>query len=123
MPYLFVFLGGGLGSIFRYGIARLLNPYTLTFPYATFLANILSCIVLGFMVSWSLKGGLNNNVKLFFLVGFCGGFSTFSTFSNETFQLFEAGQHGYALANIIVSVLLCLLAIYIGLVLGKYFIT
>ncbi len=121
MTYFYVFLGGGLGSILRYGIARGLSSYNFTFPYATLVANILSCIVLGFFVSWSLREGMNGNLKLFFMVGFCGGFSTFSTFSNETFQLFQNGHHAYALANIAASVLVCLAAIYIGVLFGKYF--
>lgn len=118
---IYIFLGGGLGSLCRYGIAKALQPYDYTFPYATLLANILSCIVLGFFVVWSLREGVNHNVKLFFMVGFCGGFSTFSTFSNETFQLFEQGHYAYGLANIAVSVLVCLVAIYVGMKLGKVF--
>jgi len=115
MPYLFVFLGGGLGSLFRYGIARGLQPYDYTFPYATLVANILSCIVLGFFVGLTLREGVSDNTKLFFMVGFCGGFSTFSTFSNETFKLLQDGNYAYGLVNIAVSVLLCLVAIYIGM--------
>ena len=118
MQYLLVFVGGGLGSLLRYGIARGMAGYDFTFPYATLAANILSCIVLGFFVAWSLKIGINDGKKLFFMVGLCGGFSTFSTFSNETFSLFETGNYAYAFANILGSVVVCLLAIYIGIKLG-----
>ena len=114
---LMVFLGGGLGSLFRYGIAYGMKPFEFTFPYATLAANILSCIVLGFLVSISTQ--LSDGVKLFLLVGFCGGFSTFSTFSNETFQLFQSGAHLQALLNIGGSILVCLGAIYMGMFLGK----
>jgi len=123
MQYLLVFAGGGVGSLLRYGIARGMSGYDLTFPYATLMANILSCIVLGFFVAWSLKDGMSDGMKLFFMVGLCGGFSTFSTFSNETFSLFETENYAYAFANILGSVILCLLAIYIGIKLGNWLIS
>lgn len=119
MQYLLVFAGGGLGSLLRYGIARGMSGYDFSFPYATLVANILSCIVLGFFVAWSLKGGVSDGMKLFFMVGLCGGFSTFSTFSNETFSLFETGNYAYAFANILGSVVVCLVAIYMGIKLGE----
>jgi len=119
MQYLLVFAGGGLGSLLRYGIARGMASYDFTFPYATLLANILSSIILGFFVAWSLKGGVNDGTKLFFMVGLCGGFSTFSTFSNETFSLFETGNYSYAFLNILGSIVVCLVAIYVGIKLGE----
>ena len=94
--YLFVFIGGGLGSICRYGIAQILSQYNFHFPWATFTANALSCIILGALVGWSLKEGMTDSTKLLLLTGFCGGFSTFSTFSNETFHLFLAGDSAAA---------------------------
>ena len=113
--FLFVFLGGGLGSICRYGIARLLQAQVWDYPLATFMANALACIVLGALMGLSLKGNLSAPTKLLFMTGFCGGFSTFSTFSAETFELLQAGNYGYALANIGLSVMVCLGCIFIGL--------
>ena len=113
--FLFVFLGGGLGSICRYGIARLLNAQVWDYPVATFIANALACIVLGVLMGLSLKGGLNPSTKLLLMTGFCGGFSTFSTFSAETFELLQAGNYAYALLNIGASVVVCLFCIFIGL--------
>lgn len=117
MNFLFVFLGGGLGSICRYGIALLLKPYTFQFPYATFCANVLSGILIGFLMA---KGQvMQSPQKLLWMTGFCGGFSTFSTFSAETFQLFQSGNTLYAIVNIVGSILVCLLAIAFGLKLGS----
>jgi len=121
MQYLLVFVGGGMGSLLRYGIARGMASYEFTFPHATLVANILSCIVLGFFVAWSLKGGVSDELKLFFMVGFCGGFSTFSTFSNETFSLFQNQHHAYAFLNILGSIAVCLVAIYIGMKIAQFF--
>ncbi|MEM0992168.1 MAG: fluoride efflux transporter CrcB [Bacteroidota bacterium] len=118
MNFLYVFLGGGLGSICRYGIAVVMKSYHLTFPYATLIANILSCIVLGYLVALTQRSALSSTYALIFATGFCGGFSTFSTFSVETFALFSNGHPFLALANIGFSLLVCLGAIYLGMKLG-----
>jgi len=110
-----VFIGGGLGSICRYGIARTLQPLELIFPWATFIANAVSCIILGGLIGWFMKHAASDSIKLLWLTGFCGGFSTFSTFTYETFALFQAGNYFYAFTNIIMSMLLCLVCIWIGL--------
>jgi len=100
-------------------IARLLQHYDLLFPLATFIANAISCIILGALIGWSLKHSMSSSAKLLWLTGFCGGFSTFSTFTYETFALVEAGNYTYALANIALSILVCLIGIFIGLYLFK----
>ncbi|MEW6469559.1 MAG: fluoride efflux transporter CrcB [Bacteroidota bacterium] len=112
---LLVFLGGGLGSLARYGISLLVKTGVQgVFPLATLLSNIISCIVLAL-----LAGSLAHRVAdkpglvLFMVVGFCGGFSTFSTFSFETIELIRNGHTAYALANVAVSVIACLGVIYL----------
>ena len=115
LNFFWVFIGGGLGSVCRYGIAELLKPYQLTFPYATLLANILACLVLGTMVGWTSKLDIDLSYRLLVLTGFCGGFSTFSTFTYETFALLEQGKLTLAGINIVGSLIVCLVSIYAGL--------
>ncbi len=115
MSFFYVFIGGGLGSLARYGVAQLLSSLDLAFPWATFIANIIACLILGYLTGLLLKQDLSDFVKLTFMVGFCGGFSTFSTFSGETLKLFQAGYLGYAIMNILLSVSISLACIFMGI--------
>lgn len=104
-----VFVGGGAGSLLRY-ILSLLIPWQEGFPWATFWANLISCFVVG-----ALLGVLpftTENTRLLLITGFCGGLSTFSTFSKETLQLLEKGHWAIAGVYVIMSVLVGLLAVY-----------
>ncbi|MEL6589390.1 MAG: fluoride efflux transporter CrcB [Bacteroidota bacterium] len=88
-----VFVGGGLGSMLRFGLSRWLTPSENAFPWATFSANILACLIFALGFVWlSKKTQVPGAIQLMLLVGFCGGFSTFSTFSVETFRLLENQQ-------------------------------
>ena len=109
-----VFLGGGLGSIARYGISELVRQqFKSVFPLATLLSNIISCIVLALAVGFFTdKVGNNPTLRILIVVGFCGGFSTFSTFSFETVELFRTGNAVVAIANILISVAVCVSLIY-----------
>jgi len=115
MNLVWVFVGGGLGSICRYAIARWMINYKLDFPIGTFIANIISCIILGYFIGISLKDGFSDNQKLLLMTGFCGGFSTFSTFSAESFQLIQNGHLGTAFLYIGASILVCLICIWLGI--------
>jgi len=111
-----VFLGGGAGSLLRYAIAKAFEDYSFEFPWATFVANAVSCLILGFLVGYFLgRPGMDDRLKLLLITGFCGGFSTFSTFSNETFSLFTNGHLLMALLNILGSVCVCLICIFLGI--------
>ena len=119
LNYLLVFLGGGLGSICRYGIAHLLENSKTVFPLATLFANIISCVILGILVGINLKGGIHHHHKFLLMTGFCGGFSTFSTFTSETFHLFQNGHLMHAFFNIFGSLLICLICVFIGIKIGS----
>ena len=106
-----VFLGGGLGAIMRYGIGsftRWIFPQA-AFPLGTLLANILSCILFVLFYLLVVHRTHSLNLQLLLIVGLCGGFSTFSTFAFENFELIRAGHWGIALLNILLSVAVCVL--------------
>ena len=111
---LFVFLGGGLGSIARYGISEVVrNNFKTVFPVATLCSNILSCIILAITVGYfSERMAINPALRILIVAGFCGGFSTFSTFSYETVELMRSGNSAIAIANILISVTVCIALIY-----------
>ena len=105
-----VFIGGGAGSIVRYGISVFATrAFATVFPVATFVSNLLSSIVLACIVLlYSQKQIESNTLSLLLIVGFCGGFSTFSSFSYETVVLIRNGQMAYAIANVLISVAVCI---------------
>lgn len=105
----FVFLGGGIGAVLRYLISKsTLLFYKGQFPLSTLLSNILSCLIVGlFLTALSTSKSINPNVKIFVLIGLCGGLSTFSTFSLETIQLLKSGNYYWAFANIFLSIIVC----------------
>ncbi|MEZ4885377.1 MAG: fluoride efflux transporter CrcB [Chitinophagales bacterium] len=119
--YLAIFLGGGFGSLCRFAMSRWNGHPATLLPIGTIAANFLSCIVLGFVAGLLIEKGddLHQVFKPFFAVGFCGGFSTFSTFSLETFALLQSGNTIHAFINVALSLIVCLLALWVGFWLQK----
>lgn len=115
MEWLAVFLGGGLGSLARMGISRWVGTTGEGFPLATFLTNILACLVLGFVAGLvAQRVSLHPALRLGITVGFCGGFSTFSTFSAESVGLLEGGKWMVMGVYVGASVTLCFLGLWLG---------
>ena len=119
MHFLYVFIGGGLGAVTRYGLSLLIAPSSKGFPYQTLAANVVSSFILGYLMAHFVGKDYTTQTKLLLATGFCGGFSTFSTFSAETFQLINNNQVMMALSYITVSIVLCLLAIWMGFLSSK----
>jgi CrcB protein len=109
---LLIFIGGGLGSVLR-SLAGRLFPATV-YPLSTLLVNVLGSLLIGVLYALFSRHVIGDNYRLFLAVGFCGGFTTFSTFSNENLHLM---RDGHWLAFILYSVgtlLLCLLSVWLG---------
>jgi len=117
----FVGLGGAVGSILRYLTALLvLKHWSSAFPLGIFTVNMLGCLLIGLLIGLLDRNqAVNPDLRFLLITGFCGGYTTFSTFSAENLTLFQAGNYGTAIAYIGASVVLGLFAVWLGLFLTK----
>lgn len=111
-----IFLGGGTGSVLRYCVQLALHerivPYN--FPWATFTVNIVGSFLIGMFYALSARFNLPTDIRLLLTTGLCGGFTTFSTFSNDSLILLKQGLHGLFLLYVVLSVTLGVAAALLG---------
>ena len=125
MQYLVIGLGGALGSMLRFGIGTFIDNTVSKagqiFPWGTILVNITGCFIIGFIATISAGEGrimLNTLTRQFIMIGILGGYTTFSSFSIQTLNLAQDGQWGGATANVLLSVVLCLVGVWLGAMLA-----
>jgi len=118
---LLVGFGGFIGSIARFLFSRLnLSWHFLSIPMGTLAVNVLGSLIIGFLVGLSTRSTLiTNDIRLFLMVGFCGGFTTFSSFTSENLTLLQSGQVGIVLLYTGASIVLGFLSVYLGYVLSN----
>lgn len=113
---LLIFLGGGTGSVLRYLLTiSIYRQGTTNFPWGTFAVNILGCILIGVFYTLTSRIHINNDIRLMLTIGLCGGFTTFSTFSNESLQLLKSGLYPSFFTYIIGRVVLGILGVMLGI--------
>jgi CrcB protein len=127
LAYLWVAIGGALGSMGRYWIGGLVSEKTGgTFPWGTLAVNITGSFVIGILGALTIpEGKMAPQTRAFatqlLITGVCGGFTTFSSFSLQTLNLIRDGEWIYAAGNILLSVIVCMIAVWLGYVLGNKF--
>ena len=111
-----IFAGGGLGALLRYGvISNIIKILPSTFPYGTLTVNILGALLIGIVYSLlSQKISISENLKLFITVGFLGGFTTFSTFNLDFFQLIESSKIAAAMIYALGTFITTIIGFYAG---------
>jgi CrcB protein len=113
---LYIFLGGGIGSVLRYLLTLSVNrQLTTAFPTGTFVVNVTGCFLIGLLYGIAIRySWFNAGWRLFLITGICGGYTTFSAFSYEAVGLIREGNFGYFLLYVAGSVVLGLLATMLG---------
>ncbi len=119
--YLLVFFGGGIGAVGRYWLSGLVPRYLgSSFPFGILFVNIIGCFLIGFLMTFLEERFLiNPSMRIFLTIGILGGFTTFSTFSYETFAMLHESEYLKAILYVTFSVVLGLLATIVGSISGK----
>ncbi len=117
--------GGAIGSLARFWLAELfVSLGVVAFPWATLVANVSGSFLIGVIAAITGPDGrllVSSELRLFWLVGICGGYTTFSSFSLQTLTLAQGGDWGRAGLNVLLSLVLCLLAVWLGYMAAAYF--
>ncbi|MDG2063348.1 MAG: fluoride efflux transporter CrcB [Flavobacteriaceae bacterium] len=118
---IFIFIGGGLGSIFRFLIGKFIEASKGSFPWSTLIANFLGCIIIGILLGWGMKNQtFRSDLYLFMTVGFCGGLTTFSTFSIENMLFLKSGDYFSFIVYSLLSLIGGILFVGLGHMLFKF---
>jgi CrcB protein len=121
---LVVMLGGALGAFARYAISYLALPISRELPWGTIIINVTGSFVIGLFGTLTLADGrypVSENLRLFVMIGICGGYTTFSSFSLQTLDLLRGGAAVRAMLNVVLSVVLCVGAVTLGHLLAAHF--
>ncbi len=123
--YLLVAIGGALGSVARFWIGGLISArFGETFPWGTLVINVTGSFVIGIFAALTapeISGKYRTQLIQFIMIGICGGYTTFSSFSLQTLSLVQRRQWLYAGGNVVLSVTLCMIAVWLGYLLGMVF--
>lgn len=116
MILLLIATGGAIGSVLRYLVGRAVQGASASgFPIGTLVVNVVGCFLIGAFVRFLLNMQTSAELRAFLVIGFCGGFTTFSTFSYETVGLIEGGEYARAATYVVASVVICILATFAGM--------
>lgn len=114
--------GGFAGSVSRYLLTKYISyQWPMAFPFGTFTVNILGCFLIGIIMGFSFQSSIHTQTRLLLATGFCGGFTTFSTYTLEIFELYQKGEAGVSLVYLFASIFLGLLSIWAGLWIARAF--
>jgi CrcB protein len=120
MILLLIALGGAVGSVARYLLGRAVQGvFGLEFPTGTFVVNVLGCLIIGLLARFFMGAQTELPLRATLMIGFCGGFTTFSTFSLETLGLMQGGEWGKAAVYVVLSCLVCVGATAAGYALSR----
>jgi CrcB protein len=118
LTYFWIGLGSAIGGVGRYWCSGLVaRSVGQVFPWGTITVNVIGSAVIGFLAAWLTGDGrllIAPDLRAFLMIGVCGGFTTFSSFSLETLNLLRDGEWSWAAANVVLSVVVCLVAVWLG---------